>query len=167
MKVFVRTSAVSLCVVLSMACLILAGQNKHVGMWTIDLQDSKYSPGPAPKNVKLTIEPSAPDGIKLIADGENADGTPVHVEYVAQFDGKDYPVTGFPGADTVSIKRVDDKTVESHMKAAGKTVMTIRTVLSDDGKTRTSWWKGTNSQGQDVNNTVVYRRTSGGAQKAE
>ena len=166
MKAFARTSVVSLCVVMAMACLIVAGQNKHVGTWTIDLSDSKYSPGPAPKDAKLTIEPSGPDGIKLVAEGQNADGTPMHVEYVAQFDGKDYPITGFPGADTVSIKRVDDKTVESEMKAAGKTIMTIRTVLSDDGKTRTSWWKGTNAEGQKVNNTVVYRR-SGGAQKAE
>jgi len=151
---------------MAMGCLVLAGENKHVGTWTIDLHDSKYTPGPAPRTAKLTIEPSGPDGVKLVADSENADGTPMHVEFVAQFDGKDYPITGFPGADTVTIKRVDDKTVESQIKADGKTVMTIRTVLSDDGKTRTSWWKGTNSQGESVDNTVVYRRT-GGAQKAE
>lgn len=166
MKAFARMSVLSLCVLMAIGCLIFAGTDKNVGTWTLDVQNSKYSPGPGPKNVKLTIEPSGPDGIKLVADGENADGTPMHVEYTAQFDGKDYPVTGFPGADTVSIKRVDDKTVESEMKSGGKTVMTIRTVLSDDGKTRTSEWKGTNAGGQTVDNTVVYHKT-GGAQKAE
>jgi hypothetical protein len=166
MKPFACMSVVSLCLLTAMSCLIFAGTDKNAGTWTLDTQNSKYSPGPAPKNLKLTIEPSGPDGIKLVAEGENADGTPTHVEYTAQFDGKDYPVTGFQGADTVSIKRIDDKTIESEMKSGGKTVMTIRTVLSDDGKTRTSEWKGTNASGQTVDNTVVFRRT-GGAQKAE
>jgi len=164
---FNRNSVVFLSVFLSIVCLGLAGENKHVGTWTADLDQSKYSPGPAPKSVTLTIESEGPDGVKLVAKGQDATGTATQIEYIAQYDGKDYPIKGFPGAETVMLKRIDDTTIEAVLKRAGTTVMTVRTVLSDDGKSRTSWFKGKDAQGQDVNNTVVYRRVDSGAQKAE
>jgi len=36
--------------------------------------------------------------------------------------------------------------------------MTSRSVVSKDGKTRTTTQKGKNAKGQDVNNTIVYDR---------
>jgi hypothetical protein len=35
-------------------------------------------------------------------------------------------------------------------------VMTVTSVISKDGKTRTSTFKGKNAEGQDINNVVVY-----------
>jgi hypothetical protein len=167
MQGFSRNSVVLLFVFVSVVSLLLAGENKHVGTWTADLDQSTYSPGPAPKSVTLTIEPAAPDGVKLVAKGQDASGNPTHIEYVAQYDGKEYPIKGLPGTETVTLKRIDDKTIEAVLKKAGTTVMTVRTVLADDGKTRTSTFKGKNEQGQAVNNTVVYRRVDSGTQRAE
>jgi hypothetical protein len=60
------------------------------------------------------------------------------------------------GADTISMKKIDDYTVESVSKKGGKPLITTKSVVSKDGKTRTSTQKGTNAKGQDVNNTIVY-----------
>lgn len=35
-------------------------------------------------------------------------------------------------------------------------VMTVTSMISNDGKTRTSTWKGKDAQGRDVNNVVVF-----------
>ncbi len=35
-------------------------------------------------------------------------------------------------------------------------LITITTVVSKDGKTRTSTWKGKDAQGRNVNNVVVF-----------
>jgi hypothetical protein len=61
-----------------------------------------------------------------------------------------------PGADTVSVKRIDSNTVESTIKGGGQVVMTVRSTVSKDGKTRTSVFKGKDTLGLDVNNVVVY-----------
>ncbi|HEV7218120.1 MAG TPA: hypothetical protein VGN39_04540 [Terriglobales bacterium] len=50
-------------------------------------------------------------------------------------DGEDQSVTGHPYFDTVSIKVVDDHSIEETDKKNGKTVTTSKTVVSDDGKT--------------------------------
>ena len=42
------------------------------------------------------------------------------------------------------------------MKKGDQVVMTVTSVISKDGKTRTSTFKGKNAEGQDVNNVVVY-----------
>jgi hypothetical protein len=45
--------------------------------------------------------------------------------------------------------------VRSTLKKAGQVVMTVRSTVSKDGKTRTSTFKGKDAQGHDVNNVVV------------
>jgi hypothetical protein len=61
-----------------------------------------------------------------------------------------------PNGDTVSVKRIDSNTMESTIKAGGQVMMTVRSTVSKDGKTRTSVFKGKDAQGRDVNNAVVY-----------
>jgi hypothetical protein len=125
------------------------------GTWKMNPAKSKYSPGPAPKEltVKLQVDEK---GVKVEAMGTNADGTPLHVEYSAKFDGKDYPVTGLPYADTVMVERIDANTLHSTNKKDGQVTMTVHTVVSQDGKTRTATFTGKDAQGNAVNNVVVY-----------
>lgn len=133
----------------------MAAADDHSGTWKMNGEKSKYSPGPAPKD--LTVKVDADENhIKLNADGTNGDGTPLHVEYDAKFDGKDYPATGVPNADSVSVKRLKAGGIETQQKKGGQVLMTIKTVVSKDGKTRTSTWKGKDAQGRDVNNVVVF-----------
>lgn len=132
-----------------------AAPDQQSGTWKMNPAKSKYSPGPAPKSITVKIDSDA-DNIKLSSDGIDAAGNPTHVEYTAKYDGKDYPITGVPNADTVGLERIDASTTESTVKKAGEVVMTVRSVVSKDGKTRTSTFKGKDAQGQDVNNVVVY-----------
>ena len=132
-----------------------APADQQSGTWKMNPAKSKYSPGPAPKNITVKIESDA-DNIKLASDGIDAAGNPTHVEYTAKYDGKDYPITGAPNADTVSLKRIDAKTTQSTLKKGDQVVMTVTSVVSDYGKKRTSTFKGKDAQGRDVDNVVVY-----------
>jgi hypothetical protein len=144
---------------LLLVALVLAGTavaaDQHSGTWKMNPEKTKYSPGPAPKSTTLKVEADE-KGIKINAEGTNADGSATHVQYDAKFDGKDYPVTGLPYGDTVSVKRTDANTIESALKKGGQVVMTVTSTVSKDGKTRTSTFKGKDAQGHDVNNVVVY-----------
>jgi len=135
--------------------LAAAAPDQHTGTWKLNPDKSSYSPGPAPKSNTVTINSDA-DSIKLSSDGIDATGNPTHVEYTAKYDGKDYPITGVPNADTVALERPDANTIRSTMKKGDLVVMTVTSVISKDGKTRTSTFKGKNAAGVDVNNVVVY-----------
>ena len=135
--------------------LAAAAPDQHSGTWKLNPAKSSYSPGPAPKSNTVTINSDA-DNIKLSSDGIDATGNPTHVEYTAKYDGKDYPITGVPNVDTVALERPDANTIRSTMKKGDLVVMTATSVISKDGKTRTSTFKGKNAEGVDVNNVVVY-----------
>jgi hypothetical protein len=127
----------------------------HVGTWKLNVAKSKYSPGPAPKEVTMKIEAKGA-GIHLTQTGFDAAGKPIKIEFSANYDGKDNPTTGVANTDTIAVKRVDANTSEATLKKGGKVVMTVISVVSKDGKTRTSTFKGTDAAGKPVNNVVVY-----------
>jgi hypothetical protein len=154
MKRFGVLATTLVLVTLALSVAARAG-DQHSGTWKMNPAKSTYNPGPAAKSVTLRIE-SDESNLKIDAEGTGGDGNPTHVEYNARFDGKDYPITGVPNADTVSVKRIDSNTVESTIKSAGQVVMTVRSTVSKDGNTRTSIFKGKDAQGRDVNNVVVY-----------
>jgi hypothetical protein len=129
----------------------------HVGTWKLNLAKSKYSPGPAPKEVTMKIEANSA-GFHLMQAGFDATGKPIKIEFTANYDGKDYPTSGVSNTDTIAVKRVDANTSESTLKKGGKVVMTVTSVVSKDGKTRTSTFKGTDAAGKPVNNVTVYDR---------
>jgi hypothetical protein len=135
----------------------VAAADQQSGTWKMDPAKSTYSPGPAAKSITLKIE-SDGDNIKYSSDGIDAAGNPTHMEYTAKYDGKDYPITGNPNADTVALERTDANTTRSTLKKDGQVMMTVTSVVSNDGKTRTSTFKGKNAKGQDVNNILVYNK---------
>ncbi len=153
-KSFVAFATTLLLVALAVNVAVAAA-DQHSGTWKMNPAKSKYSPGPTPKSVTLKVDADE-NNIKINADGTDADGSPTHVEYSAKFDGKDYPVTGLPYADTVSVKRIDTNTIQSTLKKANQVVMTVTSTVSNYGKMRTSTFKGKDAQGRDVNNVVVY-----------
>ena len=128
-----------------------------VGTWKLNVAKSTYSPGPTPKSITAKIE-AAGEGEKLTADGVRGDDTPIRVEYTAQYDGKDYPISGSPMADTVSLKRLDANTTERTDKKGGKVVQTLTRKLSSDGKTLTVTIKGTDAEGRPINNLAMFEK---------
>jgi len=136
---------------------VRAADDASSGTWKMNPAKSKYDPGPAPKSTTTTIEADE-NRYKVDAHTVSADGTETHLSFDAKTDGKDYPLTGTPNADMISVKRVDAKTIETTWKKDGKTVMKTHGVVSSDGKTRTVTFNGTDSQGHKVHNVVVYEK---------
>ena len=128
-----------------------------VGTWKLNVAKSTYSPGPAPKSLTAKIE-AVGEGEKVTADGVRGDDSIIHVEYTAQYDGKDYPLSGSPIADTVSLKRIDANTTERTDKKGGKVVQTLTRKLASDGKTVTVTYKGTDAEGRAFNNVGVFEK---------
>jgi len=128
-----------------------------LGTWVLNVAKSKYTPGPPPKE-QTTIFEAAGQGLKVTTKGTDSAGKPTMTEYTANYDGKDYPVTGNPDWDMVSLKRINANTVEFTRKRAGKVVQTATSVVSKDGKTRTITSTGVNAQGQKINNIGVYEK---------
>ncbi len=128
-----------------------------VGTWKLNLEKSKYSPGPPPKSATLKIE-AQKNGLKYVTDGVNAQGNPTHAEFAFIYDGKDYPLkaTSAPLDLTIAVKKINTNTHNTVLKQAGKEMSTGREVVSKDGKTMTRTNKGKNAQGQEFNNTVVF-----------
>src|ERR1700691_4834513 len=77
--------------------------------------------------------------------------------YDAKFDGREYPVAGDPGKTTVSLKKIDDATVEETDHRQGKVVDQIRLALAKDGNTITVIDKDI-AHGQTVTYTLEKQR---------
>jgi hypothetical protein len=135
---------------------IAMAKDPVVGTWTLDVAKSKFSPGPAPKSATRTYAESA-DGITLDGKTVGADGkeASMHVAYKA--DGKSYPVSGNPDADTVTPKSVNATTWDFTLTKDGKVVGTVHRVVSADGKTLTVNNKGTHN-GVPYDDTLVFTR---------
>ena len=150
-------------VVLALAAVLAADALKasaqatdpRIGTWKMNPGKSKYDPGPAPQSLTVKVEPAG-QGEKVTAEFVNADGTRATTVYTASFDGKDSPLTGSQIANTVALKRVDPRTTVRTDKKDGKVVQTLTRVVAPDGKTMTVTGKGTNAQGQAVNNLIVF-----------
>jgi hypothetical protein len=135
----------------------LAAADAAIGTWKLNVAKSKFSPGPPPQSATVRYEASG-GGVKRTGETVNADGTKTSFEYTAQYDGKDYPITGNANADTVALKQVNDRTVEATLKKSGKVVTNARRVVSADGKTLTLTITGTNAQGQKMRNVQVLEK---------
>jgi hypothetical protein len=77
--------------------------------------------------------------------------------YDAKFDGREYPFEGDPGKTTVSLKKIDDATVEETDLRQGKVVDQIRLELARDGSTITVIDKDI-AHGQTVTYTLEKQR---------
>ena len=124
------------------------------GTWKLNLAKSKFNPGPAPQSMTRKYEVSG-DNFKLIADGTNAEGKPIHFEIKAKIDGKDYPTPGIR-LDTIAVTRVDAYTTKGVQKKDGKPVIYITRKVAKDGKTMSLELQGTDEKGAKFNDVEFY-----------
>jgi len=96
------------------------------------------------------------NGIKTIFDGVTLEGQAYHVEASYIFDGKDYPVKGYPMADMTSAKKIDVNTILVVNKKGGKEVERWRFTVSKDGKTQTAAGNGITPNGVAYSGTFVF-----------
>jgi hypothetical protein len=151
-----KRALIGLCILCLCSVAVFAQQNL-AGTWKLDVAKSKYTPGPAPKSQAATLE-TVDGGLKVVSDRVEADGKTTHFEWTAKFDGKDYPVKGDPARDAVSVKKVDDYTLDITNKKGGKVITTIHAVYAKDGKSRTETVTGTDSQGRKIENVTQWTK---------
>ena len=87
-----------------------------LGSWTLNRAKSTFS-GAVPYGRVMKFE-VAGDAIKETTYTFSTDKPSVVVEFTARFDGNDYPISNST-LNTVSLKRVDDQTVERTGKSQG------------------------------------------------
>ncbi len=126
-----------------------------VGTWRLDLAHSTYKPGPAPRGQLVTIE-AAGKGVKVSVHSVAADGTEVKWGYSSARDGKDAPVTDNPNYDTANVTQTSPTEGTILYKKGGKTIVTVKTSVSKDGKKLTVTYTGVNFEGKPMNNVAVF-----------
>jgi hypothetical protein len=98
---------------------LATAQSAFDGTWKFDLKTAQFAEKP---------------DVYLLQDGRYRCNTcvpPIDIKA----DGQDQKVSGQPYYDTVSIKVVDDRTIEETDKKNGKVVTTSKTWISADGNT--------------------------------
>ena len=135
---------------------VTAAEDHVLGTWVLNLAKSKFRPGPPPKS-QTRIYEAHRDGLKTTIKTVYADGRSSTIEYVANYDSVEYPVTGAPDSDAIALKKIDANTAESTLWHAGKEMANARRVISEDGKTMTITYRGM-WDGDQSNNVVVYDR---------
>src|SRR5215510_10135892 len=161
LKIFIGVGGVvaflAVCLFATSSLSGFAQTDPFIGTWKLNLAKSKFSPGPPPKSLTLTHE-AVGQGLKITVKVTDAEGKPIDCHHTANYDGKDYPITGDPDVDTFAMKRIDAHTVEYTRKKAGKALVTGTNVVSKDGKTMTLTAKGTNAKGEKTSDTLVFEK---------
>jgi len=137
-------------------------QDPQTGRWTLNVAKSQFKTSPAPKTQIVTIVPEGKDGVKVTADVVRTNGAKAAFEYAAQYDGKEYPRTetgdGAVPGQTVTVKRIDNRTTERITYLKGKKLVIEKWEISRDGKTRTVTQSGVGPDGKPVDNVLVYEK---------
>jgi len=116
----------------------------HMGEQTVtaELTEKRVAAGPAGSHpISGSWQPqqvAGNDALRTVQYRMTADGFQYHwngQSYDAKFDGKEYPIAGDPGKTTVSLKKIDDATVEETDHRQGKVVDEIHLAAANDGKT--------------------------------
>jgi hypothetical protein len=128
-----------------------------VGTWKQNIAKSTFNPGPPLKSRTVKFE-VAQKGLKVTNDTVDAQGKSTHAESVLTLDGKESPNPNAPQPNTTIVSKRIGGGYETVTRVNGKVTITVRAVVSPDGKTRTMTATGTNVQGQAVHSVSVYDR---------
>ena len=129
----------------------VAARDPAVGTWRLNLQKSKYYPGPAPQSETRSYEADG-DLLKCTIQRVDGKGRAETIAYRANYDNP-YPVTGSPDYDAIKMARVDDRTAESVLSHAGRVFGVARRVLAPDGMTMTITLR---REGEVLTNNVAF-----------
>ena len=153
-----KTKTICLGLLLSIAAtgMCFAG-NPTLGTWKLDESKSEFGEG-AGKPATVVWEKTG-DQQKCTVDGVDTSGKKTHSVWTGKLDGKDYPVTGDPLADSRSFKKTGVNTIEMVSKKDGKVVGDGKVVVAPDGKTRTVTSTMTNAKGEKVTSTLAYDKS--------
>jgi len=127
--------------------------NPRLGKWKLK------STNPAPASNVMTYEKFGESGMKITIDAVNKDGVKSQWSYTTNFDGKDEPITGNPGADHGAVRIVTPSINEIVYKKDGKVTQILTNVLSPDANTIAVIYMRQDAEGKTSNVTfATYER---------
>ena len=154
-----RNTVAKLFIGMAIAAIGMFGADSSLGTWKYNAAKSKSTGASTIKSQTIVREATPDGGVKQTTTGQSMDGSSIDSSYTYKYDGKEYPVTGSPLFDTISVKRIDANTRSWEVrKTGGKFHVTGRTIISKDGKTLTQTSKGTDAEGKPVASTAVADR---------
>lgn len=114
----------------------VSGEDPLLGSWHLNVSQSRYNPGPAPKS-QTRIYKKHRFGIEATVRTVEADGRSVTVQSVFDYDKQEHPVTGSEDVDAIVVTRINAYTYVATLSHAGQEIGTLRRVISEDGKKMT------------------------------
>lgn len=103
--------------------------NPRFGVWKLK------STAPPPSSNLMTYEAYNGTGMKITIDAVSASGTKSQWGYTTMFDGKDEAMVGNAGADSASVKVLNDRVNEMIYKKGGVVTQVLANILSPDHDT--------------------------------
>src|SRR5438105_15705509 len=100
------------------------------GTWTFNAQRSKLTT-PLPESWVQRIIATG-DEVRVQETIVRMDGSRTVVKVLAKFDGREYPVTGSPIADTIAYERVSSNIISGTGKRNGVIALTETVIVSPD-----------------------------------
>lgn len=136
----------------------MTDQDHFLGIWQLIPEKSEYEHGdpPVEGQYQITIHN---EGYLINMQWESFYGAWNELSYIAIPDGKDHPHDDPEIADTISMTRIDEYTLDSDAKKAGRVIAHARRILSEDLRLMTVIQSGPLAEGGTFKNLSVYRRT--------
>ncbi len=128
-----------------------ANTNRFAGTWKLNVEKSKFSPGPGPKSETVVIAESGETKVQDVG----SDGKEFTWSFTPSGNAA-VPIQGMDGA-TVAEKRVNDH-INEHTWNRPDFKGMGRAVLAKNGQTVTYTMNGNDAAGKPVHNLMVYER---------
>jgi hypothetical protein len=128
-----------------------------IGTWKLNLDKSKYSPGPPPRSGSLTYTQDG-QNIRNTVQGIDAQGNAFSGVLMHIYDGEPHPTTGSPVIDASAYTRLDPNNYIFTRLKAGKLVSVGNVIMAQDGRTLTVTTTGADANGRPSNSIAVYEK---------
>jgi len=149
-----------------------SASDPFIGTWKLNVERSVYIPGPRPPSDLVTLYQFSglPDGwTRFVLTSTNAQGAPTFQLATFKVDGQTRPwhdqntlgllmATGQPTNLARSYRRIDATTIEFTGYVDGVAGLPTVRALLPGGNTYTQTLRGTNAQGVEINNVLVFER---------
>lgn len=127
--------------------------NPRFGVWKLK------SNAPPPASNLMTYEAYNGTGMKITIDAVSATGNTSQWGYTTMFDNKDEAMVGNAGADTASVKVLNDRVNQMTYKKGGVVTQVLANILSPDHNTIDVVYFRLNAEGRMTGmTTATYER---------
>lgn len=151
-----RTALCALGLTALLVAEVRGAEDPFDGRWQLDPERSKL-PGKPPISETFSYDIGAEGEVRFEVEEVRESGR-VTALWVGRFDGRDYPMTGAPGRDTLAMARIDDRVILGVYKKQGQVTYAFVRSLSADGRTMISRILGSGAQGQPINLEIIAEK---------